>query len=76
MKTAKFSQQGQVKAAVLFSQLYIQNNLFQEEFWKLVYGWKINLKMFGSTSKDSPNVESSVPLNYIPRRKKARSNKM
>ena len=76
MKTAKFSQQGQVKAAVLFSQLYIQNNLFQEEFWKLVYGWKINLKMFGSTSKDSPNVESSVPLNYIPRRKKVRSNKM
>ena len=26
---------------------------------------KINLKMFGSISKDSPNMESSVPLHYI-----------
>ena len=26
---------------------------------------KINLKMFGSISKDNPNMESSVPLHYI-----------
>ena len=32
--------------------------------------------MFGSTSKDTPNVESSVPLQYIPRKKIARSNRM
>ena len=30
--------------------------------------------MFGSVSKNSPNVESSVPLHYIPRRKITRSN--
>ena len=58
-----------VKTCVLFSQLY-------KSILKLVYGWKINLKMFGSTSKDTPNVESSVPLQYIPRKKIARSNRM
>ena len=76
MKPAKFSQVTWVKTAVLFSQLYIQKNLLWKEFWKRVYGWKISLKMFGSISKDSPNMESFAPLYYIPRRKIARSNKM
>ena len=76
MKPAKFSQVTQIRTAVLFSRLYIQQNLLQKEFWKLVYGWKVNFKMFGSISKDSPNIESSVPLHFIPRRKIARSNKM
>ena len=76
MKPAKFSQVTQIRTAVLFSRLYIQQNLLQKEFWKLVYGWKTNFKMFGSISKDSPNIESSATLHYIPRRKIARSNKM
>ena len=76
MKPAKFSQETRVKTTVLFSQLYIQKNLFWKEFWKLVYSWKINLKLFDSNNKDSPNVESYVPLHYIARRKTARTNKM
>ena len=76
MKAAQFSQVTRVKTVALFSQLYMQKNLLRKEFWKLAYGWKINLKMIGSISKDSPNVESSVLLHYIRRRKIARSNKI
>ena len=76
MKPAKFSQMTRVKTTVLFSQLYLKKNLLRKEFWKLVYGWKINVKMFASISKDSSNVESSVPLHYIPGTKIARSNEM
>ena len=76
MNPAKFFQVTRVKTALLFSQLFIQKNLLRKQFWKLVYGWKIKLKMFGSISKDSPNMESSVPLHYILRRKYARSNKI
>ena len=76
MKPAKFSGVTRVKTAVLFSQLYIEKDLLRKEFWKLVYDWKINLKMFGSIIKDSPNVESSVPLHYIPKKKIARNNKI
>ena len=69
MKPVKFAQATRVKTAVLFCQPYIQKNLLRKEFWKLVYGWKINLKMFRRISKDSTNVESSVLLHYIRRRK-------
>ena len=59
MKTVKFLKMTLVNRAALFSKLYIQKNLFRKEFWKLVYGWKINLKMFGNISKDNWNVEMS-----------------
>ena len=68
MKPAKFFQVTQVKTTVLFYQLYIPKNSLRKEFWKLVCGWKINLKMFGSISRNNPNVESSVPLHYIPKK--------
>ena len=53
-----------------FKRIYFENNF---ENLRTV---KDKFKMFGSISKDSPNVESSVPLYYIAREKIARSNKM
>ena len=75
MKPAKCSQVTRKNMCDIFPTLH-SKKFTSKSILKLVYGWKINLKMFGSTSKDSPNVESSVPLQYIPRKKIARSNRM
>ena len=75
MKPAKCSQVTRVKTCVIFPTLH-SREFTSKIILKTCVRLKDKFKMFGSISKDSPNVESSVPLYYIARKKIARSNKM